>query len=104
MASTTLAFKATQEARAFIGKLSEKYEVPLSQIMGQFAEQAIRGDFTYNPENGWTCTKERSEETLKEPPKAPVQDGIDLSRLYFIANKRRITPQSLLDSALRIYP
>ena len=97
MASTTLAFKATQEARDFIGKLSEKYEVPLSQIMGQFAEQAIRGDFTYNPETGW----EKAEQT-KEPLK--IQNGIDLTRLYDIAKKRRITPQSLLDSALRIYP
>lgn len=102
MASTTLAFKATQEARDFIGKLSEKYEVPLSQIMGQFAEQAIRGDFTYNSETGWTCKANTTEES-KESLKTPVQDGVDLSRLYYIANKRRITPQSLLDSALRIY-
>ena len=38
--------------------------------------------------------------TTKEPLK---EDELDLSALYEIAKKRRITPQSLLDNALRPY-
>ena len=95
MSTITMSFRATNEDRNYLTGL----DVPLTQLMRDLIVSLKRGKITYGADG--FSGKEPIEDDLTEKPSG--EDELDLSALYEIAKKRRITPQSLLDNALRPY-
>ena len=97
MSTITMSFRATNEDRNYLTGL----DVPLTQLMRDLIVSLKRGKITYGTD-GFSGKEPVGNEPIedKEPTK---EDELDLSALYEIAKKRRITPQSLLDNALRPY-
>lgn len=101
----TLAFRVSEEVRECINGIAEKNEIPQGKLMQGLCEQVYSGEFFFNGEK-FTMVDENSEKNIKKVDEKTLnfsQNGVDLTSLMQIASERRVTPQSLLDAALRAY-
>lgn len=107
MASVSVAFRTSDDVKAYLTGLGA-----LSKVMKSLVESLKAGDITYDQDRftGKVEVREVEKEVIREIVKevpvnngAVVHDDVDLSQLYDIAAKRRVTPQSLLENALRPY-
>mgnify|MGYP006916102150 CR=1 FL=1 len=120
---TTMGLRVTKECRDFISNFLESKEVTQSKFISDFVDALKSGGVSYTGDG--FKTNERVVEKIVEVEKevevpAPVKsgdsakaeatapavmEGIDVSELVKIAGKKRVTPQSLLQSALKpFYP
>ena len=97
MAKQTVAFRVSEEEKNYIYDLVDSFSVPLSKFFGDFCRSMMNGLVTYDGNE----FKGKSEPKVEAKP--TINNGIDLSELFKIAELRRETPESLLSNALRPY-
>ena len=101
MATQTVAFRVAEEEKNYIYDLTGSRNVPLSKFLKDLCRDLQNGEITYDG-NGFKAKCECKHQNSAEisPLKA---DDVDLSELYSLAEDRRVTPQSILNNALRPY-
>ena len=100
MAKQSVGFRVMEETKNYIYDLTGSLSVPLGKFLDDLCEQMMNGDITYDG----TKFKAKSDNTPKSAEISPLNaDEMDLTELMEIANDRRVTPQSILNNALRPY-
>ena len=95
---TTVTFRVDESEKEFLYKMFEELEISPSKFMRDTAQDLMKGDLRYDGEHIKPAKVEPNSEYT------PVKTSdVDLKQLYKVAEKFRITPQSLLDNALRAY-
>lgn len=106
MAKQTVAFRVSEQEKNYIYDLTGSLGVPLSKFMSDLHASLKNGDVNYdgnkfsgvNTEIEGANTNVNCQVTVEGNP-----EGLNLDELYSIAKSRRVTPQSILDNALRPY-
>lgn len=101
MATQTVAFRVTEEEKNYIYDLTGSLSVPLSKFLKDLCRNLQNGEVTYDGVNfkaKCECKHQKSAEN------SPLNaEDIDLTELREIAADRRVTPQSILNNALKPY-
>ncbi len=95
---TTVTFRIGEEEKEFLYKMFEELEISPSKFMRDTTQDLMKGDLRYDGEH----IKPTKVEPNSEYTPVKTSD-VDLKPLYKAAERYKITPQSLLDSALRPY-
>ncbi len=97
MATQTVAFRVSEEEKNYIYDLTNECGAPLSKFLKDLCRDLQNGNITYDG----NCFKAGAENPAEISPLNA--DDIDLTELRKIASSRRVTPQSVLDNALKPY-
>ena len=101
MATQTVAFRVAEEEKNYIYDLTGSLSVPLSKFLKDLCHDLQNGEITYDG------TKFKAKCECKHQKSAEISplnaDDIDLTELRAIAADRRVTPQSVLNNALKPY-
>lgn len=101
MATQTVAFRVSEEEKNYIYDLTGSRNVPLSKFLKDLCRDLQNGEITYDG-NGFKAKCECKHQKTAEI--SPLNaDDIDLTELRAIAHGRRVTPQSVLNNALKPY-
>ena len=92
MAKTNVAFRISEEDKAYLYDLAEKNGVTITKFFEDVCELIKRSEYS---SDGF--------KNEVEPKNEVVPVDINLDELRKIAEVRRETPQSVLDNALRPY-
>lgn len=94
MAKETLAARINEEDKKYLIEVAETCEVTVPKLIEDLVAIMRSGDINYVfKKDGW-----KGYEVSPE-----LNTDLDLTELYQIARQRRVTPQSILDNALRPY-
>lgn len=95
MAKTNVAFRISEEDKAYLYDLAEKNEVTMTKFFEDVCELIKSLEYDGN--------SFKSKEIRTDFTPIKKQGEVDLDRLFKVAESRRETPQSVLDNALRFY-
>lgn len=94
MAKQTLAARINEEDKDYLIEVAEINGVTVPILIENLVANMRNGDINYaSKKDGWKGFEVNQESNT----------DLDLSELYQIARQRRVTPQSILDNALRPY-
>ena len=93
--ATTVSFRVTEDEKKYLYDLIEGLEVPVSKFLKDAIRDLVAGKLTYDGES-IKVTANNSTSTTKI-------EGVDITELLNIAKKRSVTPQSVLNNALKPY-
>lgn len=93
--ATTVSFRVAEDEKKYLYDLIEGLEVPVSKFLKDAIRDLMAGKLTYDGES-IKVTANNSTSTTKI-------EGVDITELLNIAKKRSVTPQSVLNNALRPY-
>ncbi len=93
--ATTVSFRVTEDEKKYLYDLIEGLEVPVSKFLKDAIRDLMAGKLTYDGES-IKVTANNSTSTTKI-------EGVDITELLNIAKKRSVTPQSVLNNALKPY-
>ena len=94
--ATTISFRVTEDEKKYLYDLIEGLEVPVSKFLKDAIRDLEAGKLTYNGESIKVAADDSNVPTTKT-------EGVDITELLNIAKKRSVTPQSVLNNALRPY-
>ena len=104
MSKQSVGFRVQEETKSYIYDLTGSLSVPLGKFLDDLCEQMKNGDITYDGTKFKAKCDCKSVNTKKSAEISPLNaDELDLTELLEIANDRRVTPQSILNNALRPY-
>lgn len=95
--ATTVSFRVTEDEKKYLYDLIERLEVPVSKFLKDAIRDLMAGKLTYDGENIKVTTNNMNSTTTNKI------EGVDITELLDIAKKRSVTPQSVLNNALRPY-
>ena len=94
MAKQTLAARINEEDKDYLIEVAEINGVTVPILIENLVANMRDGDINYvSKKDGWKGFEVNQE----------LNTDLDLTELYQIARQRRVTPQSILDNALRPY-
>lgn len=95
--ATTVSFRVTEDEKKYLYDLIEELEVPVSKFLKDAIRDLIAGKLTYDGES-----IKASSNNMDSTSTTKIE-GVDITELLDIAKKRSVTPQSVLNNALRPY-
>lgn len=101
MGMQTVGFRITEEEKNYLYDLTGSRGVPISKFLRDLIENLQDGTVTYDG----TGFKAKADviPVHAEEVAAVKNEDVDLTELMDIAASRRVTPQSILNNALRPY-
>lgn len=104
MAKESIAFRVQAEDKAYIYDLTGSLNVPVSKFLEDLCEDMKNGRIAYNGKGFSAKGESKGVTPQKSAEISPLNaDDIDLTELRAIAADRRVTPQSVLNNALKPY-
>jgi len=94
---TTITMRVGEECKDFLYDLAKKYDNPVGKVINDLYLGIESGSLSYD---GNTITGQNS---ISENFSENKKEGIDLTRLYKAAEKRRVTPESFYNMLLKNY-
>ena len=95
--ATTVSFRVTEDEKKYLYELIEGLEVPVSKFLKDAIRDLMAGKLIYDGES-IKATANNMDDTS-----TTKIEGVDIAELLDIAKKRSVTPQSVLNNALRPY-
>lgn len=97
--ATTVSFRVTEDEKKYLYDLIEGLEVPVSKFLKDAIRDLMAGKLTYDGESIKATANNMGDNSTT----TTKIEGVDITELLDIAKKRSVTPQSVLNNALRPY-
>lgn len=97
---TSVAFRCDETDKEFLYETFGKYGMSITEFMDVLINDLKSGRVIFSGQSFSIPDKKTSENNVEKPGEL---SALNMTELYKLAEKHRITPQSLLNNALRPY-